>query len=44
MSISNAICAVSDWLDWIQDAHPTAAVVALMALVVLAYGVAGALE
>lgn len=44
MSISNALCAVSDWLDWFQDAHPTAAVVALMALVVLAYGVAGALE
>ena len=44
MSISNALCAVSDWLDWFQDAHPTAAVVALMALVVLAYGVVGALE
>lgn len=44
MSISNALCAVSDWLDWFQDAHPTAAVVVLMALVVLAYGVAGALE
>lgn len=44
MSISNALCAVSDWLDWFQDAHPTAAVMALMALVVLAYGVAGALE
>ena len=27
MSISNAVCAVSDWLDWFQDAHPTVAVV-----------------
>lgn len=42
--IGRALCALDDWLDWFQDAHPTAAVVALMALVVLAYGVVGALE
>lgn len=44
MSISNALCAVSDWLDWFQDAHPTAAVLAFTVLTVLAYGVVGALE
>lgn len=44
MSISNALCAVSDWLDWFQDAHPTAAVVALIALAVAGFTIAGTLE
>lgn len=44
MSISNALCAVSDWLDWFQDAHPTAATVALLALAVVGFTIAGTLE
>lgn len=44
MSISDTICAVSDWLDWFQDAHPTAAVVALLALAVAGFTIAGTLE
>lgn len=44
MSISNALCAVSDWLDWFQDAHPTAAVLGFTVLVVAGYTVAGTLE
>lgn len=44
MSISNALCAVSDWLDWFQDAHPTAAVVALTVLAVVGFTIAGTLE
>lgn len=44
MSISNALCAVSDWLDWFQEAHPTAAVLGFTMLVVAGYTVAGTLE
>lgn len=44
MSISNALCAVSDWLDWFQDAHPTAATVAFLALAVVGFTIAGTLE
>ncbi len=42
--LGRALCAVDDWLDWFQEAHPTAAVAALTALALLAYGVVGALE
>ena len=44
MSISNALCAVSDWLDWFQDAHPNAAPVALIALAVAGFTFAGTFE
>lgn len=42
--LGRALCALSDWLDWFQEAHPTAAVAAFTALALLAYGVVGALE
>lgn len=43
-TIDRAVCAALDWADWFQDAHPTAAILALIALAVAGFTVAGTLE
>lgn len=43
-AIDRAACAALDWMDRFQAEHPKAAVVALVALATLGYGVVGALE
>ena len=42
--LDRALCAALDWMDWFQDAHPTAAVLGLVALAVVGFTVAGTLE
>ena len=42
--IDRALCAALDWMDWFQDAHPTAAVLGLVALSVAGFTIAGTLE
>lgn len=43
-TLDRAICAALDWLDWVQDAHPTATMVGFIALTVAGFTVVGTLE
>lgn len=42
--IGRALCALNGWLDWFQDAHPTAAIALLIAAAVVGFTIAGTLE
>ena len=43
-TLDRALCEALDWMDWFQDAHPTAAILGLVALSVAGFTIAGTLE
>lgn len=42
--IDRALCALWDWLGWVQEAHPTATLVGFDVLLVVGMALVGTLE